>query len=109
MFAKVVLALGDPQPVLIIPQTAVSFSPYGNSVYVLQSDEELPEDAEAIVRRRFIQTGERRGDLISVTVGLDEGDQVASSGLLKLRNDTPVRLTGEAEPSAELRPTPPNR
>lgn len=110
IFARVSLALGEPEPVVVAPQTAISFSPYGNSVFALVPLEEPTEEgAEWMVLRRFIQTGEKRGDLIAITQGLEPGDRIASSGLLKLRNEVPVIITDQAEPSAHPAPTPPNR
>jgi membrane fusion protein (multidrug efflux system) len=103
-FARVRLATGDAERVVQIPQTAVRFNPYGNSVFVLYED----EDAQLRVRERFIITGERRGNLIRVLEGLEPGERIASSGLLKLQNTTPVRITDQAEPVESLTPRPPN-
>lgn len=119
-FARVNLAVGGEQPVVVIPQTAVSFNPYGNAVYVVS---ERPADAEGsnagaegaadgptlIVRQRFITTGATRGDLIAVTDGLEPGERVATSGLLKLRNDAVVTINNRVQPSADDAPTPQNR
>lgn len=119
-FARVNLAVGGEQPVVVIPQTAVSFNPYGNAVYVVS---ERPVDAEGgnaaaegesdgptlIVRQRFITTGATRGDLIAVTDGLKPGERVATSGLLKLRNDAVVTINNRVQPSADDAPTPQNR
>lgn len=121
-FARVSLAVGGEQQVVVIPQTAVSFNPYGNAVYVVS---ERPADAEGksaaaspegetggptlIVRQRFITTGATRGDLIAVTEGLKPGERVATSGLLKLRNDAVVTINNRVQPSADDAPTPQNR
>lgn len=90
MFAQVELEIGEPKEVLLIPQTAVRFSTYGNSVFVVEEEEEAKK-----VVQRFIQTGERRGDMIVVLEGLKEGDEVASSGLLKLRNQARIRINND--------------
>lgn len=105
MFARVELELGQPQEVLLIPQTAIRFSTYGNSVFVVKEE----EDAKKVVQR-FIQTGERRGDMIVVTDGLKEGDEVASSGLLKLRNQARVRINNDeaTRPPESTNPRPGN-
>lgn len=119
-FARVGLAVGGEQDVVVIPQTAVSFNPYGNAVYVVSeqpADPDAPksegEDAQAgptlIVRQRFVTTGATRGDLIAVTDGLEPGERVATSGLLKLRNDAVVTINNRVQPSADAAPTPENR
>ena len=119
-FARVGLAVGGEQSVVVIPQTAVTFNPYGNAVYVVSekpADPEAPktegEDAQQgptlIVRQRFIKTGATRGDLIAVTDGLKPGERVATSGLLKLRNDAVVTINNKVQPSADAAPTPENR
>ena len=103
-FARVTLATGKPQAVIVLPQTAIRFNPFGNSVFVIYEDDE----EQLRVRERFVQTGERRGDLIRVVDGLEEGERVASSGLLKLQNETPVEITEEAQPSEDPDPRPDN-
>ncbi|MEN5187983.1 efflux RND transporter periplasmic adaptor subunit [Luteimonas sp. TWI596] len=117
-FARVGLAVGGAQNVVVIPQTAVSFNPYGNAVYVV-SEQRGDEKADApkegaqgptlTVRQRFITTGPTRGDLIAVTDGLKPGERVATSGLLKLRNDAVVTINNRVQPSADDAPTPENR
>ncbi|MFO8152186.1 efflux RND transporter periplasmic adaptor subunit [Thioalkalivibrio sp.] len=103
-FARVTLATGEPEERIVLPQTAIRFNPFGNSVFVLYEDEE----GQLRVRERFVQTGERRGDLIQIIDGLAAGERVASSGLLKLQNETPVAITEEAQPSEEPDPRPDN-
>ncbi|MCD9028433.1 efflux RND transporter periplasmic adaptor subunit [Luteimonas sp. BDR2-5] len=118
-FARVGLSVGGPQEVVVIPQTAVTFNPYGNAVYVVS---ERPADPDApaaegdaddgptlVVRQRFIQTGATRGDLIAVTDGLKPGERVATSGLLKLRNDATVTINNRVQPAADAAPRPENR
>lgn len=125
-FARVGFGLGQSRKVVVIPQTAVSFNPYGNSVYVIvpkPADKDAPPapaegEAQAqgapqgpalIVKQRFVQTGSTRGDLIAVTEGLKPGERVASSGLLKLRNDAVVTINNKVQPRADERPEVENR
>ena len=56
------------------------------------------------MRQRFIKTGATRGDLIAVTDGLKPGEQIATSGLLKLRNDAEVTINNKVQPTAQARP-----
>ena len=110
LFARASIGLASPANVVTIPQTSVSYNPYGNSVYVIQSVKGKDADGKAVdelvVRRRFIKTGETRGDLVAVTDGLKAGEQVATSGLLKLQNDSKVKINNTVQPSASATPTP---
>ncbi|MEQ9463020.1 MAG: efflux RND transporter periplasmic adaptor subunit [Haliea sp.] len=104
MFARVSLALGQPRDQIVVPATAISYRPYGNSVYVLA---EL--DGQATVRQRFVELGPARGDMIAVTSGLKAGELVATSGLLKLDGGVPVRVDNASPPASSLQPEPENR
>lgn len=113
-FAKVEFEVGDEQDVVVIPQTAVAFNPYGNVVYVVMPGEgdAQADDAEGdnlIARQRFITTGPTRGDMIVVTRGLAPGETVVDGGLLRLRNDAAVVINNEVQPSADEYPQPANR
>jgi membrane fusion protein, multidrug efflux system len=123
MFARVALEYDKPREVLTVPQTAISFNPYGNSVYVIhktknardqQSLDQGDVGAQAtemppslMVTQRFVRTGARRGDLIAVEQGLKAGERVATSGLLKLRNNAVVNINNEVRPESDPTPTPP--
>lgn len=107
-FARAEIALGDAHDVITIPRSAVSYNPYGNSVYVIQNGQQVAGKPTLMVRRRFVKTGESRGDLVVVTQGLQPGEQVATSGLLKLQNDSQVIINNSVTPAASATPTPPN-
>ncbi len=105
MFARVELDLGQPESLIVIPQTAIRHAPYGASVFVIESDGD-----DTIVVQRFVRTGARRGDLIAVTEGLEAGEKVASSGLLKLQNKARVRIDEDeaVQPTEDADPRPTN-
>lgn len=101
MFANVEVVLPQVKPVLMVPLTAVSFASFGDSVFVLENN----EDDQLIARQQFVQLGERRGDFVEVTKGLEEGASVANEGVFKLRNGAPVKITdGTSEPSMAPQP-----
>lgn len=104
MFVQVEVELGRDEPVVVVPQTAVSFNPYGDSVWVLGAS----ADGALTAERRVVTTGRRRGDLVQIVDGLAPGEQIAVSGLLKLRSGLPVRINNDIQPSAETAPAPPN-
>ncbi len=110
MFADVTIQLPQSQDVVVVPRTAISFAPYGNAVFVVQDGEKKNEDGEIqkVVKKRFVKLGRRRGDLVAVVEGLKAGEVVATSGLLKLRNDATVTIENDVKPSAEATPTPDN-
>ena len=118
-FAHVGFALGGERQVVVIPQTAVSFNPYGNAVFVISKVKRKDGETDMqgkpltgdklIVTQRFVKTGATRGDLVAITDGLKPGEQVVTSGLLKLRNDAEVTINNKVQPSAEAQPQTANR
>tara|TARA_R110002126_G_scaffold43475_16_gene124583 strand:+ start:7277 stop:8395 length:1119 start_codon:yes stop_codon:yes gene_type:complete len=106
MFARVQMDTGQSKEVTLVPQTAIQFNPYGNSVFLIRD-----EDGKLTAHQRFVSTGQSRGDLIAITDGLTVGDQVATSGLLKLRNGAAVKISDneQAMPTADPKPTPANQ
>ncbi|TVS13382.1 MAG: efflux RND transporter periplasmic adaptor subunit [Wenzhouxiangella sp.] len=105
MFGRVELALGEAEERIVVPQTALRFSTYGDSVFVVEG-----EDDDKRVVQRFVRTGITRGDLIAIRDGLEVGDEVASSGLLKLQNDSRVRIDNDEDsrPTEDADPRPGN-
>ncbi len=118
MFARIAFDLGSDRSVVVIPQTAITFNPYGNAVFVIEEVKRGPDEKDAkgqpltgnklLVRQRFVKTGATRGDLIAVTEGLKPGERVVTSGLLKLRNDAEVTVNNKVQPAADAAPKPGN-
>ncbi|MFK7893400.1 MAG: efflux RND transporter periplasmic adaptor subunit [Granulosicoccus sp.] len=101
MFAKVQVVLPQERNVLVIPISSVSFATYGDSVFVL----ETADNDQLKARQQFVQLGERRGDFVEVTKGLEEGQQIALDGVFKLRNGAAVQINeGGSEPSIAPQP-----
>lgn len=109
MFARVELVLPETQPLLVIPSTAVLHAPYGDSVFVVTDvkDEKSGKTVKQ-VQMTTVRLGETRGDFIAVTTGLKAGQLVATSGVFKLRNGSPVALDNSQAPDAQSAPRPPN-
>jgi membrane fusion protein, multidrug efflux system len=107
MFARVSVILPEKKPTLFIPATAVSYAPFGNSVYIIEQkhDDKTGKDALAL-RQQFIRTGETRGDFVAVTEGLKEGEEIVGAGVFKLRNGMNVAIDNKLAPKAEIAPTP---
>jgi membrane fusion protein, multidrug efflux system len=107
MFAKADVVLPVKQSVLVIPATAISNAPYGDSVFVIEKQKDPKSGKESqVLRQQFIRTGETRGDFVTVTNGLKAGEVVASSGVFKLRNGMEVTVNNELAPKPEVSPTP---
>jgi membrane fusion protein, multidrug efflux system len=102
MFANVVVLAGDPRDVVTVPRTSVTYSLYGDSVYaVKQAASEPPkadDKAEAaaepklIADRRFVKTGEAREDRVVILSGVAAGEQVVTTGQLKLNPGAAIRI-----------------
>ncbi len=107
LFAKVSVELGEPQDTLVLPRTAIQYSSYGDSVFVIRQQGADSTQPQLEVVQRFITLGEARGDYVAVISGVEEGEQVASSGLLKLRSGQPVKIESELAPKPSLTPQPP--
>lgn len=95
MFAELNVLLPDIRPRVVVPETAITFSLYGHSVYVVipaEDDNQANDnDEQALqVKRRFVTTGERRGGQVVVLEGLEDGEQVVSAGQLKLNDGAAV-------------------
>ena len=107
MFARVSVLLPQKKPTLYIPASAVSYAPYGNSVYAIekQHDDKTGKDA-LLLRQQIIRTGETRGDFVAVTEGLKAGDEIVGVGVFKLRNKMDVVVDNSLAPKPEIAPKP---
>ncbi|HSV64183.1 MAG TPA: efflux RND transporter periplasmic adaptor subunit [Chthoniobacterales bacterium] len=107
MFAKIDVLLLDKQQTLVVPGTAVSYAPYGDSVFVIEKkkDEKTGKETQ-ILRQQFVRVGEARGDFVSITKGLEPGQQIVSTGVFKLRNGMGVVINNDLAPKPQLNPKP---
>ncbi|MFC3939717.1 MexH family multidrug efflux RND transporter periplasmic adaptor subunit [Pseudomonas gingeri NCPPB 3146 = LMG 5327] len=116
MFANLQVLLPDPQSYVVIPESAVAYTLYGNSVYVVTqkkaedgSLEKAPDGQPVLIaERRFIETAERRDGLVKVIKGLKDGEQVVSGGQLKLDNGAHIAISADKTAPAANPPAPAN-
>ncbi|MFA5040558.1 MAG: efflux RND transporter periplasmic adaptor subunit [Bdellovibrionales bacterium] len=102
MFAHVTVTTGEPIKQITLPQTAITYNPYGDTVYVATKN-----DKGAIVAiQTFVKLGAARGDQVAIVSGIKEGDEVVTSGQLKLRNGTPLVVNNEIQPTNDENPKP---
>jgi len=106
MFATVVLASGGPQRFLTLPQTAVSYNPYGDTVFVVEESKGKDEKVALVAQQKFVTTGETRGDQVAILSGIKEGDTVVTAGQIKLRSGFPVIINNSIQPTNEPAPQP---
>src|SRR5207249_5827488 len=107
MFVKVEVILPNKSKTLVIPGSAVSYAPYGNSVFVIDNKKDPKTGKESqSLRQAFVRIGEARGDFVAVTEGLKAGDVVVSTGVFKLRNGMPVVINNDLAPKPQLNPKP---
>lgn len=100
MFANLEVLLPGEKPQVLVPETAITYTLYGNSVYVIgeQKDDQgavVKDDKgqpRLVVERRFVETGERRDGQVLVLKGLKAGEQVVTAGQLKLDNGAHVAI-----------------
>ncbi len=96
MFAEVSTIETEARPVLCLPQTAVTYSPYGSTVFVV-----VDQDGTTTVEKRTIETGEIRAGLVEIVKGLELGQRVVAVGQNKMRSGMQVKVIETAEPLAE--------
>jgi membrane fusion protein (multidrug efflux system) len=136
MFVDVAVESGSQQRYLTLPQTAVVYNPYGETVYVLRTKGQFdadqaaaaPKDADPVdaqpapkraskgaaqipadalvVEQTFVTTGPTRGDQVAILSGVDAGVEVVTSGQIKLKNGAAVRIDNSVRPSDNPNPTP---
>ncbi|HUW38219.1 MAG TPA: efflux RND transporter periplasmic adaptor subunit [Rhodocyclaceae bacterium] len=107
MFAITDIEVGAPKGQITLPQTAISYNPYGNLVYLVEDGGKGADGKpRLIVKQRFVTTGDTRGDQVAIVKGLSAGDLVVTSGQIKLRNGSPVVISTAILPANEAAPRP---
>ncbi len=104
MFVDTTVESGAPRRYLTLPQTAISYNPYGDTVFVVKRGGKSA--ADPTVRQVFVTLGPTRGDQVAVLKGLSAGEQVVTSGALKLKNGTAVTISNRdgAHPRKSSKP-----
>ena len=125
MFANASVEVGDKKHYLTLPQTAITYNPYGSTVFLVMTADQAAAAARAtaasggasapanaasgaglVVQQAFVTTGETRGDQVAILSGLKEGQQVVTSGQVKLKNGTPIVIDNSVVPANSPNPTP---
>jgi membrane fusion protein (multidrug efflux system) len=107
MFANVKINAGEESSFLTLPQTAITFNPYGDTVFVVKSSGKDDKGNEQLTAQQvFVTTGGTRGDQVAILKGLEAGTQVVTSGQVKLKNGTPLVINNSVLPADSPNPTP---
>src|SRR5216684_1170650 len=107
MFAKVEVMLPEKHKTLVVPGSAISYAPFGDSVFVIEKKKDPKTGKESqTIRQQFVRVGEARGDFVSITNGLKAGETVVGTGVFKLRNGMAVTINNDLAPRPQLNPTP---
>lgn len=104
MFANVAIDVGEQGRQLTLPQTAITFNPYGETVFIVKAP--AGKDEKPTAQQAFVTTGPTRGDQISILTGIEEGVEVVTSGQLKLKNGTPLIVDNSRQPANDANPKP---
>ncbi len=106
MFARVAVLVGNKQRYLTLPQTAISYNPYGSTVFLAKNKEGAGASGELFAQQSFVTLGPSRGDQVAILKGVEAGDLVVTSGQLKLINGAPLRVDNTVQPTNDPNPTP---
>jgi membrane fusion protein (multidrug efflux system) len=106
MFARAAVDSGEKKSYLTLPQTAITYNPYGATVFVTAEKKDAKGNPVVQAQQVFITPGPTRGDQVAILKGVSEGTTVVTSGQLKLKNGTPLRIDNAVQPLNDQSPTP---
>ena len=108
MFANVTVNLGDRVKYLTLPQTAITYNPYGSTVFIARKTDRKDKQGKQLIEAEqvFVTTGLTRGDQVAIVKGLEPGLMVVTSGQLKLKNGTPLIINNQVQPGFNPNPKP---
>ncbi len=106
MFVNAAVVL-PPQPdTIVVPETAVEYTLYGDSVYVIRQDGKDAKGHPVLKAVRTpVTTGERWGDKVAILSGLKPGDKIVAAGQVKVQNGAQVAVTGSPPPQPPAHPS----
>jgi membrane fusion protein (multidrug efflux system) len=108
MFVEAEVTLGPSQTVVALPASAISYAPYGDSVFVVAELSGADGQTYRGVRQQIVKLGAARGDQVAILSGVKAGDEVVTSGVFKLRNGAAVQINNTVRPGNSVAPRPGN-
>jgi membrane fusion protein, multidrug efflux system len=106
MFGRAAVDSGEKKAYLTLPQTAITYNPYGATVFIAVDKKDAKGNPQLQAQQVFITPGPTRGDQVAILKGVTEGATVVTSGQLKLKNGTPLRIDNSVQPLNEQKPAP---
>lgn len=106
MFVEAQVVMGASQVVVALPASAVSYAPFGDSVFIVEDVKGPDGKTYRGVRQQFVKLGGARGDQVAVVSGLKPGEEVVTSGVFKLRNGAAVQVNNKIQPANSPTPKP---
>lgn len=106
MFADARVILPQSDTLIAIPATSISYAPYGDTVYVIEQMKDPSGKEYTGVRQQVVKLGRRQGDQIAILDGIKPGEQIATSGIFKLRPGAAVQINNSFSPGNSLSPKP---
>jgi membrane fusion protein (multidrug efflux system) len=106
MFVQTEVLLGASRTVVALPAPAISYAPYGDSVFVVTDMKGENGQTYRGVRQQVVKLGGSRGDQVAVISGIKPGDEVVTSGVFKLRNGAAVVVNNKVRPANSKAPRP---
>ena len=106
MFVDVKVYRGKGGTVISVPASAINYAPYGNSVFVVQSQKGPNGQPQKVVQQQFVTVGGSRGDQVAILTGLKPGQEIVTSGVFKLRTGAAVQVNNSVQPGNNPSPKP---
>jgi membrane fusion protein (multidrug efflux system) len=107
MYVTVSVASGAPRKLVTLPQTAITYNPYGSLVYkVVPNGTDANGKPKLKVQQEFVTTGPTRGDQVAILKGVADGEEVVGAGQLKLYNNIGVVVNNSVLPTDNPAPKP---
>ena len=106
MFVQVDVGVGAGRAAITLPASAISYAPYGDSVFVITDLKDPKGQTYRGVRQQFVKLEGSRGDQVAVISGVNPGDEVVTSGVFKLRNGAAVQVNNKVQPGNNPAPKP---
>jgi len=107
MFVQAAVGVGGGRSLVALPATAISYAPYGDSIFIVDNNTKGPNGATYKgVRQQFVKVEGARGDQVGVVSGVKPGDEVVTSGVFKLRNGAAVLVNNTVKVPNDPAPTP---
>lgn len=105
MFATTTVVLPDKPAVVTVPETAVDYTLYGNSVYLVTEHKADDGKSSLTAVRTFVRTGNRTDGRVAITNGLKPGDRVVAVGQVKLQSGAAIAISTDPAPPVPAKPS----